>query len=137
GADISVQVRSVIGDGRKLHHRVVQLRPAKDDGVLAWRSLKRSPHVIDDDLGSRKFANERLKTGCVARLKMKLDRQAVVGGQRPQALQLWLAKWRQPIGGIRVDANADDRQFAAEFGQLVERAFAIRKEEQSAFEHSF
>ena len=51
-----------------------EIRPAEDDGVFGGSALEWSPHVVDDDLGFRKLANQRLEAGCVARGKMKLNR---------------------------------------------------------------
>ena len=47
-ANVAMRVVASIRNGSQLHHYVRETRPRNDDGVLLWRSLKRSPEVIDD-----------------------------------------------------------------------------------------
>src|SRR5688572_3263253 len=56
--DVAMRIRSLVGNGGELHDRVVEPRPAEHDGVLGRRSLKRPPHVVDDDLRLAKLANQ-------------------------------------------------------------------------------
>ena len=61
-----------------------RLEPGDHGGMLSGRSLEGATHVVNDDFCLGELADQRLKAGGIARLKMQLHRQAVIGRHLPQ-----------------------------------------------------